>query len=167
VDEEAGIPYSCPAQRRHSHHNNDAGWLNSNLLGTLQQRKRMSDVPTPSRHRSGGWRQRLGWNHSRCRRQLGWNPSSRLCFFRGRETFCRHENTVNMTRVHQHLNINHQRGQHKVNKKCTPTMTLQIVRFIYNEGMWLCFQLRKQTGNRVLHTRQPTKEDTTNATKLK
>jgi hypothetical protein len=25
VDEEAGIPYSYPAQHRHSHHNNDAG----------------------------------------------------------------------------------------------------------------------------------------------
>jgi hypothetical protein len=25
VDEEVGIPYSCPAQRRHSHHNNDTG----------------------------------------------------------------------------------------------------------------------------------------------
>jgi hypothetical protein len=25
VDEEEGIPYSCPAQRRHSHHNDDAG----------------------------------------------------------------------------------------------------------------------------------------------
>jgi hypothetical protein len=25
VDEEAGIPYSCPAQHRHSHHNDDAG----------------------------------------------------------------------------------------------------------------------------------------------
>jgi hypothetical protein len=24
VDEEAGISYSCPAQRRHSHHNDDA-----------------------------------------------------------------------------------------------------------------------------------------------
>jgi hypothetical protein len=23
VDEEAGVPYSCPAKRRHSHHNND------------------------------------------------------------------------------------------------------------------------------------------------
>jgi hypothetical protein len=25
VDEEAQIPYFCPAQRRHSHHNDDAG----------------------------------------------------------------------------------------------------------------------------------------------
>jgi hypothetical protein len=25
VDEETGIPYSYPAQRRHSHHNDDAG----------------------------------------------------------------------------------------------------------------------------------------------
>jgi hypothetical protein len=25
VDEEAGIPYSYPAQRHHSHHNDDAG----------------------------------------------------------------------------------------------------------------------------------------------
>jgi hypothetical protein len=25
VEEEAGIPYSCPAKRRHSHHNDDAG----------------------------------------------------------------------------------------------------------------------------------------------
>jgi hypothetical protein len=25
VEEEAGIPYSCPAQRRYSHHNSDAG----------------------------------------------------------------------------------------------------------------------------------------------
>jgi hypothetical protein len=25
VDEEVGIPYSYPAQRRHSHHNDDAG----------------------------------------------------------------------------------------------------------------------------------------------
>jgi hypothetical protein len=25
VDEETGIPYSCPAQHRHSHHNDDAG----------------------------------------------------------------------------------------------------------------------------------------------
>jgi hypothetical protein len=25
VDEEAGIPYSCPAQRHHNHHINDAG----------------------------------------------------------------------------------------------------------------------------------------------
>jgi hypothetical protein len=38
VDEEARIPYSCPAQHRHSHHNNDVGRPNSNL-GTLQQRR--------------------------------------------------------------------------------------------------------------------------------
>jgi hypothetical protein len=25
VDKEVEIPYSCPAQRRHSHHNNDVG----------------------------------------------------------------------------------------------------------------------------------------------
>jgi hypothetical protein len=25
VDEEAGMPYSCSAQRRHSHHNDDTG----------------------------------------------------------------------------------------------------------------------------------------------
>jgi hypothetical protein len=24
MDGEAGIPYSCPAQRRHTHHNDDA-----------------------------------------------------------------------------------------------------------------------------------------------
>jgi hypothetical protein len=37
VDELAEIPYSCPAQHRHSHHNDDVSRLNSNL-GTLQQR---------------------------------------------------------------------------------------------------------------------------------
>jgi hypothetical protein len=37
VDEEAEIPYSCHAQHRHSHHNNDVSRPNSNL-GTLQQR---------------------------------------------------------------------------------------------------------------------------------
>jgi hypothetical protein len=36
MDKDAGIPYSCPAQHRHSHHNDDAGWPNSNL-GILQQ----------------------------------------------------------------------------------------------------------------------------------
>jgi hypothetical protein len=25
IDEEMGIPYSCPAQHRYSHHNDDAG----------------------------------------------------------------------------------------------------------------------------------------------
>jgi hypothetical protein len=29
VEEEAGIPYSCPAKHRHSHHNDNAGWSNS------------------------------------------------------------------------------------------------------------------------------------------
>jgi hypothetical protein len=29
VEEQAGIPYSCPAKRRHSDHNDDVGWLNS------------------------------------------------------------------------------------------------------------------------------------------
>jgi hypothetical protein len=38
VDEEAGIPYSCPAQRRHSHNNDDVGRPHSSL-GTLQQRR--------------------------------------------------------------------------------------------------------------------------------
>jgi hypothetical protein len=37
VDEEAGIPYSCPAQHRHSHNNNDVSRPYSSL-GTLQQR---------------------------------------------------------------------------------------------------------------------------------
>jgi hypothetical protein len=31
VDEEAGIPYSCPAQCRHSHHNDNVGWPNTNF----------------------------------------------------------------------------------------------------------------------------------------
>jgi hypothetical protein len=38
VDEEARIPYSCPVQHHHSHHNDDADGQNSNL-GTFQQRR--------------------------------------------------------------------------------------------------------------------------------
>jgi hypothetical protein len=49
VDKEAGIPYSCPAQRRHSHHNDNAGSANSKL-GTLQQHQAQVRGPTPSHH---------------------------------------------------------------------------------------------------------------------
>jgi hypothetical protein len=45
MDEEAGI-YSCLAQRRYSHHNNDADWPSSNL-GTLQQRRAQVRGPHP------------------------------------------------------------------------------------------------------------------------
>jgi hypothetical protein len=34
VDEEAGIPYSCPAHHRHNHLNDDACWPNSNFRDT-------------------------------------------------------------------------------------------------------------------------------------